>query len=116
MTQVTHTIDDLARWRDAVDFDRPIYAGVMVVASASMARKLAVESEQLVVPAWLVDAVDRDPAAGVDAVVDLLGAIRDHGGFAGAHIIGVSRYRELAARLEAAGWARTSRVAGPGSR
>jgi hypothetical protein len=81
-----------------------------------MARKLAAESEQLVVPGWLVDAVDRDPAAGVDAVVDLVAAIGEHGGFAGAHIIGVSRYRELAARLEVAGWARTARGGRPGAR
>jgi hypothetical protein len=81
-----------------------------------MARKLAVESEQLTVPPWLVDAVDRDPTAGVSAVVDLIGAIREHGGFAGAHIIGVSRYRQLAARLEAAGWSTTARVRGAGSR
>ena len=45
---------------------------------------------------------------------DLVEAIRDHGGFAGVHIIGVSRYRELAARLggRLAG-RRTARVAGP---
>ena len=65
---------------------------------------------------WLVDAVDGDPTAGVTAVVDLVAAIRDHGGFAGAHIIGVSRYRELAARLEAGGWSTTSRVARPAAR
>jgi len=116
VTQVSHAIDDVARWRDAIDFEGPIYAGVMVVASASMARKLAAESEQLAVPGWLVDAVDRDPSAGVDAVVDLVAALREHGGFAGAHIIGVSRYRELAARLEAVGWSRTARAARPGSR
>jgi methylenetetrahydrofolate reductase (NADPH) len=111
VTQVAHDIDELARWRDATPFDGPVYAGVMVVASASMARKLAAESDQLTVPPWLVEAVDADPAAGIDAAAGLVEALRDHGGFAGAHIIGVSRYRELAARLETDGWARTARAA-----
>jgi methylenetetrahydrofolate reductase (NADPH) len=116
VTQVTHSIEDLARWRDGAAFDGPIYAGVMVVASAAMARKLATESPQLAVPAWLVEAVDADPAAGVEAACALVAAVRDHGGFAGVHLIGVGRYRELAARLEAGGWSRTARAAGPASR
>lgn len=109
VTQVAHSIDDLARWRDGLDVDVPVYAGVMVVASASMARKLAAESPQLSVPEWLIDAVETDRDAGVDAVCALVERVRDHGGFAGVHIVGVSRYRQLGARLEAAGWTRTSK-------
>jgi methylenetetrahydrofolate reductase (NADPH) len=116
VTQVSHSLDDLARWRDATTYDGPVYAGVMVVASAAMARKLAVETDQLAVPPWLVEAVDADPDAGVDAVCRLVAALRDHGGFAGAHIVGVSRYRQLGARLEADGWARTGRAGRPRSR
>ena len=105
VAQVSHDIDALARWRDALTFDGPVYAGVLVVASAAMARKLGAESEQLAVPPWLVDAVDADRMAGVDAACALVERVRDHGGFAGAHLIGVGRYRDVAARLEAAGWA-----------
>ena len=47
VTQVSHSIDDLARWRDATAFDGPVYAGVMVVASAAMARRLGADSPQL---------------------------------------------------------------------
>jgi len=112
VTQIAHDIDALARWRDEVTFDGPVYAGVMVVASAAMVRKLAAESDQLHVPAWLVEAVDRDPSAGVAAACQLVERVRDHGGFAGVHLVAVSRYREVAARLEAAGWARTARSAG----
>lgn len=108
VTQVSHAIDDLARWRDTATFDGPIYAGVMVVASAAMARKLAAESPQLTVPSWLVDAVDVDPSAGVDAACALIEAVRDHGGFAGAHVVAVGRYRDVASRLEASGWAGTT--------
>ena len=73
----------------------------MVVASAAMARKLGAESPQLAVPPWLVDAVDADRMAGVEAACTLVEQIRDHGGFAGVHLVGVGRYREVAARLEA---------------
>ena len=38
LTQVTFSIDDLLEWRASVRFDGPVYAGVMVIASAPMAR------------------------------------------------------------------------------
>ena len=117
IAQVSHELDALARWRDSVTFDGPVYAGVMVVASAAMARKLGAESPQLAVPPWLVDAVDADRMAGVEAACTLAEQIRDHGGFAGVHLVGVGRYRDVAARLEANGWARPgtagSRPPGP---
>jgi 5,10-methylenetetrahydrofolate reductase len=116
VTQVTHDIGSLARWRDTITFDGPIFAGVMVLASASMARKLAAESAQLTVPSWLVDAVDADPLAGVEAACGLVEQVRQHGGFAGVHLVSVSRYRDVAARLEATGWARTTRSSGGAGR
>jgi methylenetetrahydrofolate reductase (NADPH) len=119
VAQVSHDYDALARWRDSVTFDGPVHAGVMVVASAAMARKLGAESAQLAVPEWLVDAVDADRMAGVEAACALVERVRDHGGFAGAHLVGVGRYRDVAARLEATGWARrpgTARSPGPASR
>lgn len=98
--QVTYSIDDLARWRDTVEFDGPIYAGVMVLASPAHARKLAANVPQLAAPDRWVDALDRDPAAGIELACEHLLAIRDHGGFAGAHLVPVGTYRQTAARLE----------------
>src|SRR5580704_14406140 len=34
LTQVTFSVDDLLAWRASVQFDGPVYAGVMVIASA----------------------------------------------------------------------------------
>jgi hypothetical protein len=68
------------------------------------------------VPPWLIDAVEMDRNAGVDAACALVDAVADHGGFAGAHLVAVGRYREVAARLEATGWARTSGRARPAAR
>jgi 5,10-methylenetetrahydrofolate reductase len=98
--QVTWSIDELARWRDTLDFDGPVYAGVMVLASAGMARKLGADVAQLAAPEAWIEAVEGDPSAGVELACEHLLDIRDHGGFAGAHLVPVSRYRETAAWLE----------------
>src|SRR5579862_5903727 len=37
LAQVTFSLDELLEWRDSVRFDGPVYAGVMVIASAPMA-------------------------------------------------------------------------------
>jgi len=100
--QVSFSVPDLLRWRDEVEFDGPVYAGVMAPPSATMARKLSADVPELAVPAELVDALDHDPNAGVDHACRMVTEIRDSGGFDGVHLIPVTRYREIAARLEGA--------------
>ncbi len=72
----------------------------MVLASAGMARRLASTIPDIDIPAGLVDAVQRDRGAGVDAACEQVLAIRDSGAFDGVHLVPVSRYRDVAARLE----------------
>jgi len=99
--QVRFSLDELLDWRAGIEFDGPVYAGVMVVPSVSMARKITADIPQLAVPdAWL-RAIERDPLAGVELACDLVAGIRASGAFDGVHLIPVSRYREVAARLEA---------------
>ncbi len=97
--QVSFDVDELLRWRDSIALDIPVYAGVMVLASAKMAHDLA-SVPQLTVPDRLVEAVERDRDAGVEAACDQVLRIRDSGAFDGVHLIPVSRYRQVAARLE----------------
>ena len=99
--QVSFSIDELLEWRSSIDFAGPVYAGVMVVASAAMARKLAAAVPQLSVPAPIVELIERDPSAGVATACDLVEQVRDSGAFDGVHLIPVSRYREITSRLEA---------------
>jgi 5,10-methylenetetrahydrofolate reductase len=99
--QVSFSLDAMLEWRASIDFDGPVYAGVMVVASAPMARKLTADIPQLAVPPELVDRVEQDRAAGVDFACELVERIRESGAFDGVHLIPVSRYREVAGRLEA---------------
>jgi 5,10-methylenetetrahydrofolate reductase len=100
-TQVSFSLEQLLRWRGSVSYEGPIYAGVMVLASAPMARKLVTEVPEITVPTDWVASVERDRHAGVELACDLTLAIRGSGVFAGVHLIPVSRYREMAARLEA---------------
>jgi len=98
--QVSFSIEDAVARRVAIDYDGPVYAGVMVVPSAAMAAKLATDVAQLAVPDRWIDAIDRDPNAGVDLACQLVVGLRDSGAYDGVHLIPVSRYREVAARLE----------------
>lgn len=99
--QVAFSAEELVDWRASIDFAGPVYAGVMVVASAPMARKLASDLPQLAVPGHVVEAVERDGEAGVALACDLVCRIRDSGAFDGVHLVPVRRYREVARRLEA---------------
>ena len=98
--QVSYSLDQLLEWRATIDFAGRVYAGVMVVASADMARKLSTDVPQLAVPPRIIDAVERDATAGVEIACELVHAIRESGAFDGVHLIPVSRYREIASRLE----------------
>jgi 5,10-methylenetetrahydrofolate reductase len=98
--QVGFALDELLRRRELIGIDGPVYAGVMVVASASMARKLSADVPQLRVPDDWITAVEEDPTAGVERACALVEAIEASGAFDGVHLIPVSKYREVASRLE----------------
>jgi 5,10-methylenetetrahydrofolate reductase len=100
LAQVTFSLDDLREWRESIRFDGPVYAGVMVIVSAPMARKLSSEIPQLAVPGPVIDRIEQDRSAGVEIACELVTAIRDSGAFDGVHLIPVSRYREMASLLE----------------
>jgi 5,10-methylenetetrahydrofolate reductase len=97
---VSFSLDALLGWRGTVDFDGPVFAGVMAPPSATMARKLSSEIPELAVPEPLVRALDTDGSAGVDFACQMVSDIRESGAFDGVHLIPVARYREIAARLE----------------
>jgi methylenetetrahydrofolate reductase (NADPH) len=98
--QVSFSLEALLRWREAHPVDLPVYAGVMVLASESMAARLAATIPDIDIPRALVEQVRQDRSAGVRAACEQVVALRDSGAFAGVHLVPVSRYREVAARLE----------------
>ncbi len=98
--QVSFSVEALLRWRDSVSVDMPVYAGVMVLASARMAERLAASIPDIAIPPALVERVAADRQAGVDAACEQISRLRDSGAFQGVHLIPVARYREMALRLE----------------
>ena len=98
--QVSFSVETLLRWRETVDFDGPVFAGVMAPPSATMARKLSAEIPELAIPEALVRALEEDSGAGVDFACQMVSDIRQSEAFDGVHLIPVARYREIAARLE----------------
>jgi len=100
LAQVTYSTDELLRWRSSVTFDGPIYAGVMVLPSSTMARKLSGDVPQLAVPESIIGRLEKGNEAGVDIACDLIKEIYESEAFDGVHLIPVTRYREMAARLE----------------
>ncbi|MGH3158297.1 MAG: methylenetetrahydrofolate reductase [Streptosporangiaceae bacterium] len=100
--QVSFSIEALLRWREANPVDVPVFAGVMVLTSQAQARRLAAVIPDLDVPPDLVEQVSADRLAGVEAACEHVLNIRDTGAFDGVHLIPVTRYREIAARLETA--------------
>jgi 5,10-methylenetetrahydrofolate reductase len=100
LAQVCFSIGALLEWRESVDFAGPIYAGVMVVASAAMARKLSTDIPQLAVPEAIISRIEGDADAGIEIACELITQIQASGAFNGVHLIPVTRYREMTARLE----------------
>lgn len=98
--QVGFSFPALLEWRATIDFDGPVFAGVMAPASAAMARKLSSDIPELAVPEPLIAALESDRDAGVEFACQMVAEIRDSGAFEGVHVVPVSRYREIAARLE----------------
>jgi len=98
--QVSFRLDELLAWREDLRFEGKVYVGVMVLPSASMARKLVTHIPEITVPEDWVDAVERDRNAGVELACELSHAIADSKAFDGVHLIPGVRYRDTAARLE----------------
>jgi 5,10-methylenetetrahydrofolate reductase len=97
--QVGFDLDALLRWREQIDLEIPVYAGVMTLASTTMARNLAATIPDIVIPTALVRSIQQDRRAGVEAACELVLEIRDRRAFEGVHLVPASRYREVATRL-----------------
>jgi methylenetetrahydrofolate reductase (NADPH) len=98
--QIGFSLEPLLRWRERVDLTCPVYAGVMSLASPNQARTLAASIPDIDIPTRLVEQLDADPLAGVEAACQLVLDVRDSGAFDGVHLVPITRYRAVAGRLE----------------
>lgn len=103
LAQVSYDLDQLLRWRDTLHFDGPVFAGVMVLASAAMARRVAETMPQIDVPQGLIQRLADDPGAGVEIACAQVEAVAASGAFDGVHLVPVGRFEEVAARLQRMG-------------
>jgi methylenetetrahydrofolate reductase (NADPH) len=100
--QVSFSLERLLSWRQTIDASARVYAGVLVVSSASMARRLMATAPEIEIPDALIRSLESHPDAGLDNAMELVEGIRSSGAFDGVHLIPVnlSRARQVAARLE----------------
>lgn len=99
LVQASFDVARLCAWRETLDYGGDLLPGVLVLASSTMAARLAQTVTDIAMPATLLDRLDHDPGAGIDHAVEMLSALQASRGFAGAHVVPVSRYRQLADRL-----------------
>lgn len=96
LVQASFDVDELVSWRRGLRYDGRVFAGVLVMASAKMAARVAAELPEIAVPDELVASLEHDPDAGVHGALSLVTAIRDSGAFDGVHLVPVGRYQQVA--------------------
>ena len=98
--QITYSFDRLLRWRESLDFKGKVYVGVLVLASARMARRINASIPEVKVPQQIIDKLEDDPTIGIEIACEQIDTIRESGAFDGVHLVPVGRFRDIAARLE----------------
>ena len=98
LVQISFSLERLLRWRESISFDGRVYAGVLVLASSRMARRVNASIADIRIPERIIDKLD-DPEAGIDIACEQVDEIRTSGAFDGVHLVPVGKYREVARRL-----------------
>jgi 5,10-methylenetetrahydrofolate reductase len=97
--QISYSLERLFRWRESLDYDGRMYAGVLVLASSRMAQRVNASIPDIRIPQTIIDKLDHDPAFGIELACQQVEDIRASGAFDGVHLVPVGKFREVAARL-----------------
>lgn len=97
--QISFDLPRLLRWREGLDFDGKVYAGVLVLASSRMARRINATIPDIRIPATVIDKLDDDRDVGLDLACEQIETLRSSGAIDGVHLVPVGRYPEMADRL-----------------
>ena len=97
--QISFSLERLIRWRESLDYEGKVYAGVLVLASNRMAQRINASFPEIRVPRAIIDKLDGNPEIGLDLACEQIATIKESGAFDGIHLVPVSRYREMATRL-----------------
>ncbi|MGH2698947.1 MAG: methylenetetrahydrofolate reductase, partial [Actinomycetota bacterium] len=98
--QITYASHRLIEWRSDLNFNGCVYAGVLVLASARMARRVNATIPDIRIPQRIIDKLESDPEYGIDFALEQIETIRDTGIFDGVHLVPVTRFRQMAERLK----------------
>ena len=98
--QVSYSLDRLFRWREQLEFSGKVYAAVLVLASSRMARRINASIPDIRIPQSIIDKLDDHPEVGLDVACEQIETLRASGAFDGVHLVPVSRFRQMAERLE----------------
>ncbi len=102
-TQISFDVGAVARWRERVGFEGAVYSGVVVLANARMARRLADLIPGLEVPDAVLRDLSRGVQVGVDLAVEQMLELRGSGSVDGVHLVPAGRYLDTAEALRRAG-------------
>ena len=97
--QITYAPHRLMEWRNELKFNGGVYAGVLVLASARMARRINATIPDIRIPQRIIDKIESDPDYGIEFALEQIEAVRDSGLFNGVHLVPVTRFRQIAERL-----------------
>lgn len=97
--QISFSLDRLLRWRESLDYGGRVYAGVLVLASSRMARRVNATIPDIRIPDSIIDKLDDDPQVGIDLAFEQIETLRSSGAIDGVHLVPVGRYKQMAERL-----------------
>lgn len=97
--QISFDLSRLIRWRELLDYDGKVYAGVLVLASSRMARRVNATIPDIRIPTSVIDKLDDDPQIGIDLACEQIATLEESGVVDGVHLVPVGRFREVAERL-----------------
>jgi len=99
VVQLSFDVEELIRWRERLDYDGTLLAGVMVLGSGAMARRLGKAAADIAIPEALIERLDTDSDYGVEYALEMTQRLRTAGCFAGVHLVPARRYQQIADRL-----------------
>jgi len=99
LVQVTYALDRLAGWARSLDYEGKMYAGVLVLENARMARRISATIPDISIPENVIKGLESDPSYGLDLALEQVEAVRSLKPFAGVHLISVKLFSQMAQRL-----------------
>jgi len=99
--QISYATPRLLEWRSQQSFGGRMFAGVLVLASARMARRVNATIPDIRIPERVIDRLEHDPDYGLRVALEQIDAIEESGLFDGVHLVPVGRYAAVAELLRA---------------